>query len=343
MTASGFEQVLSIVCERLTLEALRKRFVSSLEFEKRVRETLDGELKAQGERDKIDFDPHPQAFPDIAVGEFGAEVKFTTGDTWKSIANSVLESQRIETVRRVYVVFGKMGGTPEVRWQDYETCVRHVRTSHVPRFEIELDGPDVRKRPLFEQMGISYSSFRILPMQEKMRYIRAYARTIHPDGRLWWIEDEDLSRQRTLPIQVRLYTKLDEVEKRRLRAEAVLICPRIVAHGRVKDKYDDVALFLLTYHGVVCHQARDLFSAGSVAIPGNRERGGRYIERALKILEPDMIRAAREMDDALFVEYWGERVPRGRRLSEWVKRADMFASGWIPSKTLFCGEKRRMA
>ena len=343
MTKLGFEQALTHVCERLTGDSLRRRFVSSSEFEKRVRTVLAETVHSLGEHATIDFDPNPQAFPDIAVGEFGAEVKFTAGDTWKSIANSVLESQRIETVRHVYVVFGKMGGTPEVRWQDYETCVRHVRTSHVPRFEIELDGPEVKKRPLFEQMGIPYSAFRGLPMQEKMRYIRAYARTIHPDGRLWWIEDEDLSRQRTLPIQVRLYTKLDEAEKRRLRAEAVLLCPRIVAHGRVKGKYDDVALFLLTYHGVVCHQARDLFSAGSVAIPGNRERGGLYIKRALKILEDDMIQAAREMDDALFCEYWGMRVPPGRRLSEWLKRADSFASGWQPSKTLFCGEKRKMA
>lgn len=322
---------------------MKCRFASASEFENRVRMVLAETLQMRGERGTVDFDPHPQAFPDIAIGEFGAEVKFTTGDTWKSIANSVLERQRVETVRHVYVVFGKMGGVPEVRWQDYESCVRHVRTSHVPRFEIEFDGPDVKRRSLFEQMGIPYSAFRILPMQEKMRYIRAYARTVHPDGRLWWLEEEDFTRQRTLPLQVRLYTKLDELEKRRLRAEAVLLCPRIVAHGRVKDKYDDVALFLLTYHGVVCHQARDLFSAGSVAIPGNRERGGLYIQRALKILEDDMIQAAKEMDDALFFEYWGIRVPQGCRLSEWLKRADSFASGWRPSKTLFCGEKRKMA
>ena len=335
MNVLKFKGVLSLACKRLTEEARKRKFSSSADFENRVRQVIAEEIDRLGEGDVVDFDPHPQAFPDIAVGECGAEVKFTTADTWKSIANSVLESQRVDSVKWVFVVFGKMGGRPEVRWQEYETCVRHVRTSHVPRFEIELDGPEVTKQPLFEQMGIPYSDFRKLTMRKKMRYIRAYARKIHPDGRLWWLDDEDLSKQHTLPVQVRLYTKLDEAEKRRLRAEAVLLCPQVVSSGRSKNKYDDVALFLLTYHGVVCHQARDLFSAGSVAIPGNRERGGLYIQKALKLLEADMIRAMNEMDASLFREYWGKSVPVADRLQEWLKRADSFATGWIPSECLF--------
>lgn len=339
MTVRKFEGLLDRVCRSLTDQARHKSFANSQMFERKVREEMASALVEIGDDTEIDFDPHPQAFPDIAIGSFGAEVKFTTADTWKSIANSVLETQRIESVKHIYVVFGKMGGLPEVRWQSYETCVRHVRTSHVPRFEIEFDGAGVKKQPLFLQMGIAYDAFRKLPMQEKMKYIRAYARKIHPDGRLWWVEDSDAGRQHTLPVQVRLYTKLDENEKRRLRAEAALLCPGIVASGRTRDKYDDVALFLLTYHGVVCHQARDLFSAGSVANPQNDDEGGVYIERALRILEQDMIDAANEMDDALFLEYWGVAVPREKRIDEWLKRADRVAADWTPSKSLFVSKR----
>jgi len=32
---------------------------------------------------------------------------------------------------------------------------------------------------------------------------------------------------------------------------------------RGDEPYDDVVLFLLTYHGVLAHQTRDMFSAGS--------------------------------------------------------------------------------
>lgn len=94
-------------------------------------------------------------------------------------------------------------------------------------------------------------------------------------------------------------------------------------------------LYLLTYRGVLCHQARDLFSAGSVANPKNDDEGGVYIERALKLLETDMKKAALELDDALFVEYWGESCPPEKRIARWLEKADEVAKGWKPSESLF--------
>jgi hypothetical protein len=190
------------------------------------------------------------------------------------------------------------------------------------------------KESLFDGMGIRYDDFRKLPMQDKMKYIRAYARKIHPDGRLWWIEDKDTD-EHTLPAEARLYTNLTTEEKTRLRAEAALLCPNIVKSGRSHNKYDDRVLYLLTYHGVLCHQARDLFSAGSVANPDNDDEGGIYIKRALKLIEKEMRKAALRMDDALFVEYWGESVPPEKRIQKWLEKADGVASGWTPSTSLF--------
>lgn len=149
MTQEEFEKTLDNVCEQLTIEARTDIFKTSAAFENRVREVLDEMLDDPSV--EIDFKPHPQAFPDIAVGDFGVEVKFTLNDTWRSVANSVLETNRIDSVKRVYLVFGKMGGVPEVRWGDYEQSVIHVRTSHVPRFEVEL----FANRSLFDLMGIS--------------------------------------------------------------------------------------------------------------------------------------------------------------------------------------------
>ena len=223
------------------------------------------------------------------MGEYGLEVKFTLNDTWRSIANSVLETQRINEVQHIYVMFGKMGGIPEVRWGEYEQSVIHVRTSHVPRFEIELPSEKAEpKDSLFLQMSIRY-----------------------------------------------VYTNLTTEEKTRLRAEAALLCPSIVKSGRSRSKYDDMVLYLLTYHGVLCHQARDLFSAGSVANPKNDDEGGLYIERALKLIEHEMKDAASRMEDALFVEYWGESVPPELRIKRWLEMADEHATGWTPSKSLF--------
>ena len=243
----------------------------------------------------------------------------------------MLETNRVNGIERIYIIFGKMGGVPDVRWARYEECVMHVRTSHVPRFEVEIGA----QQSLFEQMGVSYDAFRFLDIHEKMQYIRTYARSRLKAGeRLWWLEDS-LEEEHTLPIQARLYTSLSAEEKQRLRAEAVLLCPRIVSSGRSRNKYDDVVLFLLTYHGVLCHQARDLFSAGSVANPANDDEGGLYIERAIKLIEPEIRNAANEIDDHLIVEYWGYSVPPKNRIREWLRLADSYATGWKPSDVLF--------
>jgi len=335
MTKKEFEELLESICLQLTLEARKKPFASSAIFEDRVRMAMN-EQSQNGKLFTIDMNPHQQAFPDIAAGEYGIEVKFTKDDTWRTIGNSIQETQRIETVRHVYLVLGKMGGTPEVRWGEYEASIIHVRTSHVPRFEVEinLDGARPRKS-LFEIMGIAYDDFRKLEMPEKMKYIRQYAKTIHPDGKLWWLEGME---EHTLPVQARLYTNLEQEEKVRLRAEGALLCPEIVKSGRCRDKYDGLVLFLLTYHGVLCHQARDLFSAGSVANPKNDDDGGLYITRALLLIEDEMLKAAERLPDSLFVEFWGESVPKERRIARWLEKADEFAKTWIPSRVLFVGK-----
>lgn len=336
MQKTELEGLLTQGCAVLTEESRETGFGTSSAFEQRVRRVLADLLPADSGI-LVDLAPPAQAFPDVALGDYGVEVKFTSGDTWRSVANSVQETQRVDAVKCIYIVFCKMGGTPEVRWRSYEECVVHVRTSHVPRFEIDLDA----NHSLFDLMGISYDDFRVLTMHEKMGYIRNYARSrLKPGERMWWLEDRD-SEAHTMPIQARLYTSLTSDEKTRLRAEAAILCPIIVKSGRVRNKYDDAVLYLLTYHGVLCHQARDLFSAGSVANPDNDNQGGVYIQRALKLLERPMREAAARMDDALFVEYWGVSVPPGERISRWLEKADSLASSdWKPSDHLFLDEPR---
>jgi len=168
MNKSEFEHLLDVCCGTLTHEARSTGFPTATQFENRVREVLDDLLKDEVSL-KVDFSPPQQGFPDIALGDYGVEVKFTLSDTWKSIANSILESQRAAGVKYIYIVFGKMGGKPEVRWGDYENSVVHVRTSHVPRFEVELPtAGKARREWLFESMGISYDDFSRLDVHGKI-------------------------------------------------------------------------------------------------------------------------------------------------------------------------------
>ena len=277
---------------------------------------------------------HPHAFPDIVANGFGVEVKYTKQDSWQAVGNSIFEGMRDSSVDSVYVIFGKTGGSPEVRWRRYGDCVTHVRVSHAPRFVVEMEG---ERESLFSYIGIGYDAFARLEDEEKMRYVRDYSRNrLEANERLWWIEPSH-----SVPIQVRPYVTLPQAEKRTLRAEAAVLCPRVC--GSVRHKYIDAALYLLTHHGVLCTQTRDLFTAGSVSNWADSKPGDIYIERSLKDIEDLILEAAKRLDGALFEEYWGRDYPPEERIAEWLRRADLYAQDgpadkrWVPSKSLFLG------
>ena len=329
MTINEFESFLDLICVELNLDVeASDQNHHAVKFEELVRQIVTMHSKKLGLTPALQS--IVQGFPDIVLGTYGIEVKSTENDSWRTIANSVSEGQRASTVQNVYIVFGKFGGEPEVRWAEYGRSIVHVRTSHVPRFEVDIEAEE----SLFVKLGISYNEFRVLPMSSKMPFIREYARGRLKSGeRLWWLEDKDLDQQQhTLDLKVQIYMDLPDAEKRKLRAEAALLCPKVVAGSRVKNKYTDAVSYLITYRGVLCPQARDLFSAGSVA---GKERGGNYVLRALMNIQSEMITASVELEDALFVEYWGIAPPKEQRIGEWLRRADEFAKGWVPSHHLF--------
>ena len=288
----------------------------------------------------VEEDPTKQQFPDVPIGQFGIEAKFTKANSWRCVGNSIFEGTRNEDVETIYIAYCKMGGTPEVRFRLYDDAICHVRTSHVPRFEVSMEQ---EARSLFSELGISYHSFSLLPDEEKMPHIRKYARSRLSDGEhLWWLEDDPDNIERSMPLQARLYVALEQQEQRILRAEAALLCPQILSHSRDKKKYWDVALFMLSYHGVAAHQARDLYSAGSAAndgiCPGDPSLNGNYVACSLFFIQNEMRNAALYLPDELFLEYWHESCPPSERISRWLQKADEFAAiegRWVPSQHLF--------
>lgn len=341
MNQRQFEQLLDAVAAQLTndmrtqprAEWLSVESSKALSYEQHVRECLHDAIDAMGEDGKgheVDLNPSGQTFPDVPCGDFGVEVKFTNDDKWVSVANSVRETKRDEGVKVVYLMFGKMGGEPETRWMKYEDCVVHVRTSHEPRFQVDLSG---NKESLFAVMGIAYDDFRKLDIMDKMPYIRKYARKIHPDGRLWWLEDTSSGEEHSTDVDLVAYPSLDKETKDKYRAEATLLCPALVAdgkggNGRKKTAaFRDVAMYFMTYHGVLLYNARDINSAGSV---GNKVEGVVGLQKMME-------KAARYLDDALFEEYWEENVAPDDRLAWWLEKADSYTTSWEkkPSELMF--------
>lgn len=330
MTREDFERLLDKTADQLNREVREStKYHKPDDFQKRVLEVMQSIAKS--EQLKVEPSFHIHGFPDIHANGFGVEVKSTNKDSWLSVGNSIFEGMRDARVTQVYVMFGKMGGMPAVKWGRYEDCITHVRISHAPRFVLEMEPESAASSAsLFSKLKVAYEEFAKLGPEEKMKYVRDYSRgRLKPGERLWWLEDEN---SQGVELEVRLYMRLDAKQKIKLRAEGAILFPGIVAGGRVQDKYNDIAFFFLKHRNVFCPQTRDLYSAGSVA---GKERGGNYLQRALKKIEAAMKDAAANLQDHLFEEYWGATVPKDQRIKEWLRRADGFARDWKPSETLF--------
>lgn len=324
-----FRIFLDELAAALREDAVSRGFPTSLSFEDGVRAKINELGGFQGR--KVSVVPKPQVFPDISIGQFGIEIKHTLSDTWRSVANSISEGSRDENVAEIFVVFCKMGGVPDVKWAAYEDCVMHVRTSHVPRFELEIG----TERPLFRQFGLTYAAFSALPMLEKMVHVRRYAKArLKPGERLWWLGDP-MSEESSVPAQVLLFKNLEKGDKERMRAEATLLCPQVFDPGQaVRTKFDDALMYLLIRYGVQCGSGRDLFTAGSVSPGFDPALHGTHINRATSLIWDRIVEAAKYLSDELIEEYWGKYVPIEKRLEYWLREADRHAGAYPVSRVV---------
>lgn len=340
MELAEFEALLEEARVVLQVRLVAGKFKDSDEFEEGTREVLHELGKSKGI--DVEMDPPTGGFPDIVAPPFGVEVKFTEQDTWRSVANSIRETTRDVRVKQIFVMFGKRGGPdPGVRFGRYDERVVHVRSSHVPRFEVDMSTN--ADESLFKEMKVAYPVFTGMTMREKMKKVREYAKKHRrPGEHIWWIDDDNSDH--ALELNVRLYPNLTDDEKDRYRAEAALLCPSVVAHGTNRTKYNDAVMYLMTYRGVLCPQARDLYSAGSALPKGDKGRGGNYTKRVLIGLQDLMVEAATTMKMSLIQEYWGEEVPPKNRIQRWLELADAIAAKhkgqWKPSDVLFKPRKR---
>ena len=306
-----FELILQATCDELRREIdAGKAATDSAEFEVQVRSVLAEQLTQH--RASQALAPKVQGFPDIVVGQFGIEVKFTVKDTWISVANSIHESHRAGGVEQIYILFGKMGGTKDVRFGRYEQVVYHARTSHRPRFQVDMTG---NKPPLFERLGISYVQFAALPYKEKMGYMRVYARSRKGKNiDFWWLED-DLTP----------YTLLNISEQRRIKAESAFLIPELI-DGNNKNALLKMAQYMASSRHVLLNESSEVF-------------GSDVLEEFLK-LEEEIQAVSLTMIQGLVEEYWRHNTPPESRLAEWAQALDEYSTGNLvrPSQVLFDGK-----
>ncbi len=321
-----FERILTSVCERLTNEArglIPKIARNSDELESFVRSALTDEFAAQGQT--LTLKPKVQEFPDVVIIPFGIEIKHTEKHTWVSIANSIRESHRPVGLERIYVIFGKYGRTPEVRWGVYEDVIYHARTTHVPRFQIDMNASE----SIFQKLGISYVDFSVLPMKKKMAYMRTYAKSRrHLVDEFWWLEDD------LLP-----FGSLSLLERRKFLAETCFLIPELITES--PEAFSRAALYLASVPRVLSHKIREDFQSIEIN-SGSFATDAKIGILNLLELEQEILEVSENVIKGVLKEYWGVDIEIEARLSWFVNRLDeVYDQEPRPSDILFGGRFAR--
>lgn len=260
------------------------------------------------------------AFPDIIANEyFGIEVKMTIKDHWFSTGNSVVETSRIEDVKRIYIVFGKFGGEIDIRYRLYQECLSEVSVTHSPRYRINMDLP--AGESIFEKMGIEYDFLRKdkrLIIQKIKNY---YRRQLKEGEELWWIDKESGG----FPV-MKLYRNLSKKEKEEFIVEAMILFPEIFSE-KIK-KFERLAPYLATRFNAVCPNIRDSFTSKGrvkINISGKRVSVPRiFFNLFLRAkIVAEKIESFNE-DDLAF--YWRVDKIKGDKIEQWKKIINRYSS-----------------
>lgn len=198
-------------------------------------------------------------FPDIIAETFyGVEVKSTQSNHWRSTGSSIIETTRNKNVESIYMLFGKLGGNPEFRCRPYEDCLYDITVTHSPRYLIDMNTD--KDDTIFAKMHTSYDKLR--NSKDSIAQVRRYYRDLIKKEKKnvmpWWLDETD---DRSNSLIVRHITSITAEEKQNIIVQMYLLFPS----SMIESNYVEPAMWLVTYHKIVCHNMRDYFSAGGKA------------------------------------------------------------------------------
>lgn len=242
-------------------------------------------------------------FPDIVAEKYyGIEVKSTKGDHWTTTGGSILEGSRIDSVERIFLTFGKLGGKcAEFLSRPYEDCLYEIATTHYPRYKIDMRLE--KGNSIFDKMGIAYDELRNdkNPIAKISQY---YTKQLKEGEKLWWASSVESNQ--TSPSILRFWSNLSCAKKKDLMLQGLILFPEVIV-----GKYDNFSMWLVTQEGIICPNVRDLFSAGG-KFEGLPAVYRRIYENRNQIKE-----MLNQIDRQLLFDYWG-RNDFGDRLSLWI-------------------------
>lgn len=199
-----------------------------------------------------------QVFPDMVLHDtkYGVEIKSTQKDQWTSTGSSIVESTRYANTDRIYMLFGKLGGTPEFKCKPYQQCLSNIAVTHSPRYLINMDLND--KDNIFAKMNMDYDVFRLLKENEKITRVRSYylqkAKREHRYEMPWWMDE-------TTNVNLSFYNDLSTNRKKEIQARACILFKSLYETDN-HNRYRPISLWLCNSYSLLCPNMRDDFSAG---------------------------------------------------------------------------------
>jgi len=303
--------------ELLELGSKRLSLIGETEFE----EVVFDKVKKLLPEHEIFYQKGSTSFPDIGIGLYGVEVKTVKGDSWVSTGNSINEGTKRWGVEKIYIVFLKKGGTPDIIVKKYEDCLSDIKVTHMPRYEINMCVAE--KGTIFEKIKTTYEKFIDLEIPEKIRVLRKYYLSRSEGKYPYWVDPE--SGESVTPMSVKSYTHLSPSDKADKIVELFSLFPEVI-----RGEYDEAATYLLSKHSVFNKSFRDMFSAGGRIVfdyKGGTYNAPQVISHLLKYLKfiVPFIKKRKSLcedvwekkfdNDVTAIDYWIDKIGREFELS----------------------------
>lgn len=209
------------------------------------------------------------SFPDIIAQKYyGVEVKSTKSNQWTSTGSSIVESTRNIDVKKIYMLFGKLGGTPpEFKCRPYGDVLYDIAVTHSPRYLINMEL--LQGETIFDKMGTTHDEFRTTEdnIAKVREYYKQKAQNEKKHEMPWWISSED--NDKPVRFNLRLWNSVETEEQKILKAYCLILFPETwnTEHFSDSKKYNQASLWLCSFAQVVHPNIRDIFSAsGKVGI-----------------------------------------------------------------------------
>jgi hypothetical protein len=269
-----------------------------------------------------------QRFPDIVVAQFyGVEVKSSHNNQWITLGGSVNESTRVEGVERVWVTFAKL--VPPVAFvsRPYEECLSEVVVTHYPRYKINmtLENGDT----IFDKMGTTYDELNALESPVR-KIVDFYKSQLNEGESLWWIDtgsssDSELANGSS--IKVAQWKSLPSENQKEIICKGFVYFPKLLSN--LPDKYEEFALWLVSYYGVVSSSLRDIFSAGGtvkITLGCKSYEGTPQIYKKIQDYKIEIMQYILAAYESELKEYWRVDKIAENRIEQWISLASQNCS-----------------